>query len=198
MVFVGEAARRRAPPPVTGSACQASGARGRHSITRAATGRSVQVRAMKTYVIWEVGSGHGDILQEKALVASGSEPGQEKLKIAGCGRSSLPDSLTRPRLGWACPASTDRLIMPLECRCGSGPSSSFVLDGREIAERAVQPLAVVEDLDELEDGPAGLDTRRPGLAVDELLFQCREPAFGHGVVPALAGSRERLGDVVFA
>ena len=56
------------------------GARGRHSITRAATGRSVQVRAMKTYVIWEVGSGHGDILQEKALVASGSEPGQEKLK----------------------------------------------------------------------------------------------------------------------
>ena len=73
---------------------------------------------------------------------------------------------------------------------------AFVFDGCEVAECAVQPFAVVEDLDELEDGSASVGTRRPGLAVDELLFERREPALGHGVVPALTRSRQRLGDAV--
>ena len=49
-----------------------------------------------------------------------------------------------------------------------GLRPSFVFDGREVAERAVQPLAVVEDLDELEDGPASVGACRPGLVDQEV------------------------------
>ena len=59
-------------------------------------------------------------------------------------------------------------------------------------------LAVVEHLDELEDGPLSRGPCRPSLAVDQLFFQGGEPALGHRVVPALAGPRERLDDVVVA
>ena len=51
----------------------------------------------------------------------------------------------------------------------------------------MQALAVVEDLDELEDRVAGVGSCWPGLAVDEFLLERREPALTHGVVPALTG-----------
>ena len=59
----------------------------------------------------------------------------------------------------------------------------FVLDGCEVAQRAVEPLAVVEDLDELDDGPADLGDRGPRLPVDQLFLEGREPAFTNGVGP---------------
>jgi len=46
----------------------------------------------------------------------------------------------------------------------------LVLDRRHVVERAVQPLAVVEHLDELEHGVTHLCPRRPGLPVDEFSF----------------------------
>ena len=72
----------------------------------------------------------------------------------------------------------------------------FVFDGCEVAQRAVEPLAVVEDLDELDDGPADLGDRGPRLPVDELFLEGREPAFTNGVVPTLAGATETLGRLV--
>jgi hypothetical protein len=63
----------------------------------------------------------------------------------------------------------------------------FVLDGCEVAQGAVEPLVVVEDFDELDDGPADLGDRGPRLPVDQLLFESREPALANGVVPALTG-----------
>jgi hypothetical protein len=45
----------------------------------------------------------------------------------------------------------------------------------------VPPAAVEEDLDVLEDLGPQLRLRRPGAAVDELLFQRREEALGDGV-----------------
>jgi hypothetical protein len=63
----------------------------------------------------------------------------------------------------------------------------FVFDGGEVAQRAVEPLAVVEDLDELDDGPADLGDRGPRLPVDQLFFDGGEPALADGVVPALTG-----------
>jgi hypothetical protein len=44
----------------------------------------------------------------------------------------------------------------------------------------VGPVAVVEDLDELEDGSVDLCPRHPAVAVDEFLFQGGEPARGNG------------------
>ena len=72
----------------------------------------------------------------------------------------------------------------------------LVLNGAQHAQGRTEPLAVVEDLDELEDGLAGPGQRGPGVAVDQLVFQGREPALADGVVPALGRPGEALDDVV--
>jgi hypothetical protein len=68
----------------------------------------------------------------------------------------------------------------------------FELDRRQVVEGAVESLAVVEHLDEFEDGPPDLSTSRPGLAVDQLGFQGGEPALTDGIIPALPFSRKAL------
>ena len=78
----------------------------------------------------------------------------------------------------------------------NGEGVLLVLDGGEVAERGVQALTVVEDLDVLEDGPAGPVPAGPGPAVDQLVFEGREPALGYSVVPALPGPGEALDDPV--
>jgi hypothetical protein len=47
----------------------------------------------------------------------------------------------------------------------------FVFDWGEVAQGAVESLAVVEDFDELDDGPADLENSGPRLAVDQLFFE---------------------------
>ena len=56
----------------------------------------------------------------------------------------------------------------------------------------MEPAPVVEDLDELEDRRPGGSPGREGGAVHELSLEGGEEALGDGVVPALAGTRERL------
>src|SRR3954451_17471049 len=64
----------------------------------------------------------------------------------------------------------------------------------EISERGVPALAVVEDLDVLEDRAAQVGLGWPAAAVDELLLQGREEALGDGVVVAVAAAAHRLRD----
>ncbi len=72
----------------------------------------------------------------------------------------------------------------------------FVLGGAEVAQRGVQPLSVVEHLDEVEHGSAGLGRGGPRVPVDQLGLEGGEEAFGDGVVPGLAGTLGALGDAV--
>lgn len=65
------------------------------------------------------------------------------------------------------------------------------LSGREITERGVPPLAVVESLDVVEDGALQLTARRPGAAADELLLQGGEERLGDGVVKAITPRAHR-------
>jgi hypothetical protein len=60
----------------------------------------------------------------------------------------------------------------------------------------MEPLAVVEHLDELEDGLTSLGPGGPGVTVDQLVLQGGEPAFTDRVVPALRRPREALSDVI--
>ena len=55
-------------------------------------------------------------------------------------------------------------------------------------------VAVVEDLDVVEDLGAQFGLRGPGAAVDELLLQRGEEALGDGVIEAVALAAHRLGD----
>jgi len=68
----------------------------------------------------------------------------------------------------------------------------LVLGRTEVVERAVNPLPIVENLDELEDRPANLSFGRPRLAVNEFFFERRKPALPNGVVPALAFAGKAL------
>src|SRR5215204_4000728 len=66
--------------------------------------------------------------------------------------------------------------------------------GRQVAERGVAALAVVEGLDVLEDLGDQLAPRRPRAAVHELFLERREEALGDGVVVAVALGAHRDGD----
>src|SRR5215213_5467423 len=58
----------------------------------------------------------------------------------------------------------------------------LVADGAGVVECRVAALAVVEDLDEIEDRRAQPGSGRPGVAVEQLAFQRGEEALGDGVV----------------
>src|SRR5437867_12027692 len=60
--------------------------------------------------------------------------------------------------------------------------------GRLVIQRAVQPSAIVECLDVIEEGPIDLCRSEPLLAVNELGFQCAEERFHGGIVVAIARS----------
>jgi hypothetical protein len=64
----------------------------------------------------------------------------------------------------------------------------------KLPEMAVAALAVIEDLDVVEDLGPQFDLRGPGAAVDELCFEGREEALGDGVVEAVALGAHRLRD----
>ena len=72
----------------------------------------------------------------------------------------------------------------------------FVLGRAEVAQRGVQPLAVVEHLDEVEHRAAHLGSAGPRLPVDQLGLEGGEEALRDGVIPALPGTREALNDAV--
>src|SRR5206468_7937686 len=58
--------------------------------------------------------------------------------------------------------------------------------GRLVIQRAVQPSAIVECLDVIEEGPVDLCRSEPRLAVNELGFKRAEERFHAGVVVAVA------------
>ena len=62
----------------------------------------------------------------------------------------------------------------------------FVVGGTLVAERGVQPGAVVP-ADVLDHGPLGSCPSGPGAGVDELALDGGEEALSHRVVPALTG-----------
>src|ERR1700754_2567370 len=64
----------------------------------------------------------------------------------------------------------------------------------EHPEAVVASLAVVEDLDVVEDFAAEIAAGRPGSAVDELFLERGEEALGDGVVVAIAAAAYGLGD----
>ena len=57
-------------------------------------------------------------------------------------------------------------------------------------------LAIVEDLDVLEDGALGGHSRGPDAAVEQLLLERGEEALRYGVVSVLSGPGERLHEAV--
>jgi len=67
-------------------------------------------------------------------------------------------------------------------------------DGRLVGERGVAALAIVPDLQPLEDRLAGGGTRRPDPGVDQFGLQGGEETLGHGVIEALACPAHRAGD----
>ena len=72
----------------------------------------------------------------------------------------------------------------------------LVFGRAEVVEGAVEPLAVVEHFDELEDRSAHLGSGGPGLAVDQFLLEGREPRLADRVVPALTLTRQALDPLV--
>ena len=58
------------------------------------------------------------------------------------------------------------------------------------------PLAVVEDLEVIEQLSARRRPRGPGRVVDKLDLQRREETLGHGVVPAIAPAAHAAHDPV--
>src|SRR5215217_220292 len=67
----------------------------------------------------------------------------------------------------------------------------LVADGAGVVECRVAALAVVEDLDEIEDRRAQPGSGRPGVAVEQLAFQGSDEA--GGVQAAAVGERGVLG-----
>src|SRR5688500_8209655 len=72
----------------------------------------------------------------------------------------------------------------------------FEVGWREVAEGGMAALAVVEDLDVLEDSGSGLLPGGPGLAVQQLGLEGGEEALSDRVVPARAGMADALAQVV--
>ena len=62
----------------------------------------------------------------------------------------------------------------------------FVLDRGDPAESRVAPAGVIEALDELEDRHPSLRVAAEGTAPQQLRFERREEALGHGVVVRIA------------
>jgi hypothetical protein len=62
-----------------------------------------------------------------------------------------------------------------------GEVDLLVVGGGALSEGAVASFAVVEDFDVVEDLGAEFGLGGPGAAVDQLLLQGREEAFGDGV-----------------
>jgi hypothetical protein len=88
----------------------------------------------------------------------------------------------------------DRSPRSGESRTVVGESAVLELLGREVAERAVAALAVVEDFELLEDLGDQLAPSRPRAAVHELLLERREEVLGDGVGIAVALGAHRHGD----
>ena len=67
---------------------------------------------------------------------------------------------------------------------------AFVLRGAEVAEPGVPSAGVVERLDEVEDGHAGLGVGPPAGAIDQLALEGGEEGLGEGVdAPMSRGHR---------
>lgn len=93
--------------------------------------------------------------------------------------------------------SSQRLAYGQLCGFGGADGARGLVSRRRlVADRGMQPLLVVEDFDELEDRSARSAARGPCVPVDEFELERCEKRFGDSVVPALAGSRQRLGDAV--
>ena len=74
---------------------------------------------------------------------------------------------------WVGRSAVDRLLVSVP------PSLRF---GSEVPEAGVQPLAVVEDLDEVEDRCPEFILGGPALPVEQLRLQGGVPGFDDGVV----------------
>ena len=82
--------------------------------------------------------------------------------------------------------------------CGQLPGSDDGLVGEraEIAQRRVPAATVVPAFDVTERGRAKFGDAGPAPPLDQLEFVGPEPGFADGVVPALAGSGQALGDTI--
>src|SRR6185437_8568191 len=67
----------------------------------------------------------------------------------------------------------------------------LVLRRRRVAERGVTALAVIPNLDVLEDRQTRDRSRHPDLAVEQFDLERREEALGHGVVEAVSDRAHR-------
>jgi len=63
----------------------------------------------------------------------------------------------------------------------------FELGRCEVAKGGMAALAIVEDLDVLEDGGSRVLAGGPGLAMEQLGLEGGEEALGDGVVPQVPG-----------
>ncbi len=68
---------------------------------------------------------------------------------------------------------------------------TFELLRTDVVEKGVPSHSIVEHLDVFEDIGGRLNSRSVDRVVDELDLQCREEAFCHGIVPAVAAGAER-------
>ena len=87
------------------------------------------------------------------------------------------EALGRPRFDGA------RL---LDSRCGDWSPSNLVLDRCKHAKRGVPTLAIVEDLEVLEDRIGELDAGSPTLTVEQLDLHSGPERLDDGVVEAIA------------
>lgn len=84
---------------------------------------------------------------------------------------------------WDCPASVDGLRLRF---CRRSLHIGFVSHGRAVAQSGMQPHRVVSAFNVAEAGHASLGLRRESATAEQLGFQGREEAFGHGVVVGVA------------
>ena len=72
----------------------------------------------------------------------------------------------------------------------------FEVEGALITDAGVEPAAVVEALDVIEDGAARFGSGAEALAVDEFVFEAAPERFDVGVVVAVAGAAHRGDEAV--
>jgi hypothetical protein len=70
----------------------------------------------------------------------------------------------------------------------------FKVGWTEIAQRRVLALAIVENLDVLDDGFAGCSRCWPWLAMNQLLFQSCKETLDDSVIPTIASSAHAAND----
>src|SRR3954452_19768507 len=78
--------------------------------------------------------------------------------------------------------------------CGQG--SDLELGRAEIAQGRVPPLAIVENLNVLENVSPGFVAGQVVAMIDQLGFQCVEEAFHRRVIPAVSLAASRAADAV--